>query len=168
MAWYLKPARTQVLIATFEMAGGWRSRVPFQLRLGDREGGVRGYGASRAGGAVRGVGRVEHRGVLGAVADRVGLGWASFADIGRVWAGDAPIGLDSDLQVGVGAGLLVAFPPESNRMWRVDIAMPLGSDPDAHWEVRLTGTRVRPFWREPDDVARARADASPATIFTWW
>ena len=34
-------------------AAGWRGRVPFQLRLGDRQGGVRGYGASRVVGAVR-------------------------------------------------------------------------------------------------------------------
>lgn len=168
IAWYAKPAEAHLVISSFEMAGGWRSRVPFQLRLGDQEGGVRGYAASRAGGAVRGVGRLEHRWLLGEVADRAAFAWATFMDVGRVWAGDAPIGLDSGARVGVGAGLLVAFPPESHRTWRLDVAIPLGSDPDARWEVRLTGTRVRPFWREPYDVARARADASPATIFTWW
>jgi hypothetical protein len=168
LVWYAKPADSHLVISSLEMAGGWRSRVPFQLRLGDRHGGARGYVASRDGGAVRGVGRVEHRWLVGEVADRAAFGWATFVDIGRVWAGDAPIGRDSPPRVGLGAGLLVAFPPESNRMWRLDVAIPLGSDPDARWEVRLTGTRVRPFWREPDDVARARASGSPATIFTWW
>jgi hypothetical protein len=168
VAWYAKPSESHLVISSVEMAGGWRRRVPFQLRLGDRDGGVRGYAASRDGGHVRGVGRLEHRWLSGAVADRAALGLAAFVDVGQVWAGDAPIGRDSDLRVGVGGGLLVAFPPESNRMWRLDVAIPVGSDPDARWEVRLTSTRVRPFWREPDDVARARADASPATIFTWW
>lgn len=168
LAWYVKPARAHVLISSLEVAGGWRSRVPIQLRLGDRWGGVRGYTGSRAGGAVRGVARVENRWLLGVVGDHAGFGLASFVDIGRVWVGDAPIGLDSGVRVGVGLGLLVAFPPESTRMWRLDLAVPLGSDPDARWEVRLTGVRIRPFWREPDDVARVRADASPATIFTWW
>lgn len=168
VAWYTKPGEAHLVVSSFEMAGGWRSRVPFQLRLGDPEGGVRGYAGSRAGGAVRGVGRVEHRWLLGEVANRAAFAWATFADLGRVWAGDAPMGLDSGLRAGIGAGLLVALPPESNRTWRLDVAIPLGSDPHARWEVRLTGTRVRPFWREPADVARARADASPATIFTWW
>lgn len=168
LAWYVKPNRAHVLISSLEVAGGWRSRVPFQLRLGDRRGGLRGYTGSRAGGAVRGVARVENRWLLGAFGNRAALGLASFVDVGQVWMGDAPIGADSGLRVGVGLGLLVALPPESRRTWRLDVAVPLGSDPDARWEVRLTGIRVRPFWREPDDVARVRADASPATIFTWW
>ena len=32
-----------VIPASAEWSGGWRSRVPFQLRLGEKSGGVRGY-----------------------------------------------------------------------------------------------------------------------------
>lgn len=168
LAWYVKPDEAHVLVSTLEVAGAWRSRIPFQLRLGDLQAGVRGYGRSRAGGAVRGVGRLEHRWLLGNVGEHAGIGVSSFVDVGRVWAGDALIGADSRLRMGAGLGLLVAVPPQSRRLWRLDLAVPLGSDPDARWQVRLSGLRTGPFWRESDDIARVRADASPSTIFTWW
>jgi hypothetical protein len=49
----------------------------------------------------------------------------------------------------------------------LDVAVPATPDPNAHWEVRLTGLWTRRFWREPDDVARGRSGAAPSTIFTW-
>jgi hypothetical protein len=36
-----KPAAAHIFIGSVEIAGGWRQRVPFQLRLGDLQGGVR-------------------------------------------------------------------------------------------------------------------------------
>jgi hypothetical protein len=36
VAWYAKPSESHLVISSVEMAGGWRSRVPFQLRLGDQ------------------------------------------------------------------------------------------------------------------------------------
>ncbi len=167
LAWYVKPTDAHVLIGSVEVAGGWRVRVPFQLRLGDGQGGVRGFRASSVAGSVRSVVRIEEHWLLGRLTRHAAIGLAGFADAGRVWAGDAPFGTDSNTKVGVGLGVLAAFPPESQRLWRLDVAVPLGGDPDAHWEVRITGVWTRAFWREPEDVARVRAGASPSTIFTW-
>jgi hypothetical protein len=166
-AWYLKPARAHVLIASGELAGAWRGRIPFQLRLGDREGGVRGYRGSHVAGAVRVVGRLEERWSIGQLTRHLALGLAGFMDIGRTWAGDAPFGVDSRLKTGVGLGLLAAVPPQSRRLWRLDVTLPVSADAHAGWEVRLSAFQSRGFWREPSDVARARAGAAPATIFTW-
>jgi len=167
LAWYVKPAAAHVIISSLEFAGGRRERVPFQLSLGDRQGGVRGYSASRDAGAVRGVARLEERWSIGGFTRHDALGIASFVDAGRVWAGDAPFGVNGAAKVGVGVGLLAAFPPQSQRLWRLDVAVPARPDPHARWEVRLTGIWTRTFWREPDDVARGRTGAAPSTIFTW-
>jgi hypothetical protein len=167
LAWYVKPADAHVLVGSVEAGGGWRGRVPFQLRLGDRQGGVRGYGSSPLAGAVRSVVRLEDRWGLGSLTGRDALAFAGFIDVGRVWAGDAPFGSDSGIRVGLGVGLLAALPPRSQRLWRLDLAIPVGSAPGARWEIRLSSLWTGAFWHEPDDVARVRAGASPATIFTW-
>jgi len=167
LAWYAKPAAAHVVIAGIELAGARRQRIPFQLMLGDRQGGVRGYSASHDAGAARGIARLEERWSIGGLTSHDALGMASFVDAGRVWAGDAPFGVNSSTKIGVGVGLLAAVPPQSQRLWRLDIAVPVSADQHAHWEVRLTGTWTRTFWREPDDVARGRAGAAPSTIFTW-
>jgi hypothetical protein len=175
-AWYLKPAADHVVIGSIELAGVWRERVPFQLALGDQQGGVRGYSASRVAGAARAVASLEERWALGSltVPGAVGrltrhgaFGVAIFADAGRVWAGDSPFGVDSRMKVGVGVGLMAAFPPESQRLWRLDLAVPVSSDARAGWEVQLTGIRAGSFRREPRDVARGRAGSAPSSIFTW-
>ncbi|HEY6092267.1 MAG TPA: hypothetical protein VIV83_09770 [Gemmatimonadales bacterium] len=167
LAWYVKPSAAYVLIGSGELSGGWHMLFPFQLRLGDREGGVRGYRGSRVAGSVRSVARVEARRSLGRLTRFAALGIASFVDGGRVWAGDAPFGVDSRMKVGVGIGLLAAIPPQSRQLWRLDVAVPVSADSHARWEIRLTATRARDFWREPADVAHARAGAAPSTIFTW-
>lgn len=167
LAWYVKPAPEHTFIGSIEFGGGWEQRIPFQLRLGDPQGGVRGYAASRVAGARRGIVRMEERWSFGRLGRRAALGLATFVDAGRVWAGDAPFGVDSRTRVGLGVGLLVAVPPQSQRLWRLDLAVPVSPDPHARWEVRLTGVWTRIFWREPDDVARGRAGAAPSTIFVW-
>jgi hypothetical protein len=167
LAWYVKPTAAHLLIGSVEFGGGRRLRAPFQLMLGDRQGGVRGYAASRLAGSTRTVLRLEERWSIGNVTRHVAAGVTGFADAGWVRAGDAPFGTDSRTKTGVGVGLLVAFPPQSQRLWRLDIAAPLNSDPHARWEVRLTSAWTRSFWREPDDVAQGRAGASPSTIFRW-
>jgi hypothetical protein len=167
LAWYVKPAAAHVLIGSFEFSGGWRERVPFQLMLGDRRGGVRGYHASHVAGAVRSIARLEERWSIGRVTKHATFGLAGFADAGRVWAGDAPFGVNSRTLVGVGVGLLAASPPQSPRLWRLDLAIPVSADPNARWELRLSSVWTRVFWREPGDVARGRAGAAPSTIFSW-
>ncbi len=166
-AWYLKPTAAHVIIGSMEFAGMWRERVPFHLTLGDQQGGVRGYSASRVAGAVRTVASIEERWAMGSITRHGDLGLAIFADAGRVWAGAAPFGVDSRTKVGVGVGLLVAIPPESQRLWRLDLSFPVSPDARARWELRLTSVRAGTFPREPRDVARGRAGASPSAIFTW-
>jgi len=167
LAWYFKPSAAHVLIASGELSGAWRARFPVQLRLGDRQGGVRGYRGSRVAGAVRSVGRFEARWAIGRLTRHVAVGLAGFSDVGRTWAGDAPFGVDSRVKTGVGLGLLAAIPPQSRRLWRLDVAFPVSADAHAGWEVRLTAVRASGFWREPSDVAHARAGTATATIFTW-
>lgn len=167
LAWYFKPAAAHVVIGSLELSGERGERVPFQLALGDRQGGVRGYSASSDAGAMRGVARLEERWSIGGFTSHDALGLASFVDAGRVGAGDAPFGVNSSVKVGIGVGLLAAFPPQSQRLWRLDVAVPVRRDPHARGEIRLTGYWTRRFWREPDDVARGRSGAAPSTIFTW-
>ena len=167
LAWYLKPADAHVIIGSVEFSGARRQRVPFQLTLGDHGGGVRGYGASRSAGAERTVVRLEERWAIGQLTRHGAFGLSGFVDAGWVRAGDAPFGIDSGMKVGAGVGLLAAFPPGSQRMWRVELAVPVSSDPHAGWDLRLTTAGVRHFWTEPEDLARGRAGASPSTIFGW-
>ena len=167
LAWYVKPSDAHIVIASHEISAGWRMRIPFQLTLGALPGGVRGYHDSRVVGAVRSVARVEERWALGRLNRHVGVGLASFVDAGVVWAGDAPFGVNSGVKAGVGAGLLVAAPPQSKRLWRLDFAVPVSPDAHARWEIRLTTVWVGGFWSEPRDVAQVRAGAAPSLIFTW-
>ena len=167
LAWYFKPSAGSVLISSGEFAGGRLTRFPFQLRLGDRDGGVPGYAASRVTGGVRTVGHLEARRSIGQLSRHVALGLAGFAAAGRVWAAGAPFGVDSRVNVGVGVGLLAAIPPQSRQLWRLDVAVPVSADAHAGWELRLTVRRAHDFWHEPSYVARARAGAAPSTIFTW-
>jgi hypothetical protein len=167
LAWYWKPSAAHVLTASDEFSGGWRPRIPFQLTLGAWPGGVRGYQDSRVVGAVRNVARVEERWSLGQLTRHAGVGLAGFADLGMVWAGAAPFGVNSGVKTGVGVGLLVAVPPQSKRLWRLDFAVPVNADAHARWLIRLTTVWVGGFWSEPGDVARARAGAAPSLIFAW-
>jgi len=167
LALYWKPSRAHVVIASNELSGGWRMRIPFQLALGALPGGVRGYRDSRVVGAVRSVTRLEHRWSFGPVNRHLGVGLATFADAGWVWAGDVPFGVHSGVKTGVGAGLLASIPPQSKRLWRLDVAVPVSADAHARWEIRLTTVWVGGFWSEPRDVAQVRAGAAPSLIFTW-
>jgi hypothetical protein len=168
MAWYFHAAPGQTLITSVEWAGGWRTRTPFQLLLGHREGGVRGYGRSDVVGARRAVSRLESRWALGRYKESGEYGLALFTDAGRTWAGDVPFGVDSPLKVGVGLGILAALPPGSQRLWRLDVAYPVSADPHAKLELRLTSSnRARFGWREPADVERSRGRTVPLGLFEW-
>jgi hypothetical protein len=167
LALYWKPSGAHLVIASNELSGGWRMRIPFQLALGAVPGGVRGYHDSRVVGAVRSVARLEDRWSLGRLNRHVGLGFTTFADAGVVWAGAVPFGVHSGVKTGVGAGLLAAIPPQSKRLWRLDVAVPVSTDAHARWEIRLTTVWVGGFWSEPRDVAQVRAGAAPSLIFTW-
>lgn len=169
VAWYLKPSAAQTVIASGEYSGAWRSRLPFQLRLGDREAGVRGYDGAFIAGGQRAVARLEGRWAMGTLTKHAGVGAAAFVDAGRVWAGGVPFGQNSGMRTSVGIGLLAAVPRHSQRLLRVDLAVPLSSAPGVgKWQVLFSvGSAARMFWQEPSDIARVRTGAPPSGIFSW-
>jgi hypothetical protein len=165
---YLRFAPRNTFTASAEYAGGWRHRTPFALELGDPDGGVRGYAASRVLGGQRGVIRIENRLNWLTVGRAADLGFALFVDAGRMRAGQVPFGVDTPMRYGAGAGMLAAIPARSRRLWRLDVAAPLSPDAHAGWEIRLTSSDfTRVFWREPRDVARSRERFVPASLFSW-
>lgn len=169
MAWYRRWGPLGTTIAGARWSGGWRSAVPFQLVLDDREAGVIGFRGSRKAGGQRVVARLEERVSLGHPFESVALGAAAFVEGGRLWAGDAAYGVGTNTIGSVGVGLLAAVPPRSQRMWRLDIARRL--TPDAHaarYEVRFTNRdRTRDLLGEAPDITRSRARAVPANLFVW-
>jgi hypothetical protein len=169
--WYLKPSLTQTVIVTTDAALGQRVRIPFQLALGDPQGGVEGYGRSQVAGGARVVGRAEYRHLFRmpiAVLRDAAWGLAAFATTGRIWAGDVPFGVTSPIVAGLGAGLLVGVPKESRQLWRVDIAAPLVPQPHSGWELRVsTSTAVRVWWTEPQDVTRSREQTVTPALFSY-
>lgn len=167
-ATYLRPGRRNTLVADLEWGAGWRSRNPFQLRLNDRTGGMLAYRRSRAGGAQRGVVTLEDRQYVGRARGFADVGVALFMQAGRLRAGDAPFGINTPIRGSVGVGLLAAIPPRSKRLWRIDVAFPVGSDPAAGWELRFSSAdNTRFFWRESYDVARSRDISVPVNVFSW-
>jgi hypothetical protein len=124
---YWRPAADSrhTLVFAARAAGGWHTRVPFQLTLGSRAG-LRGFPRQVYSGERRVVATVEHRAYLAWPFPRLfDLGSAVFVDAGRTWVGDDPFGRNSPVLVSAGAGLRVAFPPGSRRTYRLDFAFPV-------------------------------------------
>jgi hypothetical protein len=167
-AWYSHPSEKHTAIFDVEYSGGWHQRVPFQVTLADHDGGIPGYGSSNLGGAERMVFRLEDRYRLGHIRQLAGLASAVWLDAGRLWAGDSPFGVTTNLKYAAGIGLLAAVPPRSRRTWRVDLAFPLNDRGDSRVEVRFTNHDfTRWFWREPGDVQAGRERAIPNSIYNW-
>ena len=167
-AWYLVPDDRQRIVLGLDYGGAWRPRVPIQLALGEREGGMRGFRQADAAGARRLIARVEHRVVVGRPFGLGDLGLATFADAGRVWAGDAPYGVTTPVRSSVGVGLLAAVPPNSRRLWRVDVAVPVTKQRGSKLQISVSNRDLtRAFWTEPRDVHMARERAVPSSVFTW-
>lgn len=156
-----------VLVVDDRISGGTRSRLPLQLALGDRQGGMLGYRSSPLAGAVRNVARSELRFSRTGVFRDADMGVATFAEVGSVWAGDAPYG-STATRATIGLGLLAAYPSRSKRMYRADVGFPLTRGGYAAVEVRFSSEdRTTAFMREPDDVTRARTGAVPSALFAW-
>jgi hypothetical protein len=156
-AWYFKPHARHTTIASGEFSGGWRQRAPFQLTLGELRGGMRGYSASEIPGGQRAIARIEQRLLLGNVRGNADAGVALLAEAGRVWAGDVPFGQTTPTKYAIGTSLLAALPPGSQRLWRLDLMLPIDRSGGARLELRLrTEDRTRIFWREPRDIQRSR------------
>jgi len=165
---YFKPFDAHTVVASGEYGVGFRQLVPFQLGLGNKEGGVRGYRSARVGGGQRIVFRGEERWFIGRPFDLGDAGLALFSDLGRIWAGDAPLGVDSYWRTSVGVGLLAGVPSGSRRMWRLDVALPLSRIDASRLEFRLSNRDLtRSFWRPPDDMQRSHSGLLPTSVFSW-
>ena len=167
-ALYVKPSPVHTVVASAEYGVGWRQLVPFQLAIGQPDGGVRGYGGARVGGSQRIVFRGEERWFWGRPWDAADAGFAVFSDVGRVWAGDAALGEDTGWRSSVGVGLLAGVPSGSRRMWRLDFALPLSRLDKAKLEFRIGNRDMsRTFWREPEDMRRSHGRLMPTSVFNW-
>jgi len=127
---YLRPGLEDRHTLVFRAAaeGGWNTATPFQLTLGS-EGGLRGVSRDRVPGGRRATVLLEDRIYFGwPWRDVLDAGASVFAEAGRMWAGDAPFGRDSEWNYTLGAGLRLAFPAGSRTTVRIDYAHPFGPD----------------------------------------
>jgi hypothetical protein len=168
-AFYWGSAPGMVLVLSDELSGGVRSRLPLQVSFGDRDGGLQGYSRSGLSGARRNIGTAEVRWSSASRVHGADLGFASFTEVGTLWAGDAPYGVNAT-RASVGISLLAAYPSRAKRMYRADIAFPFTRSGDGKGRVELrfsNADRTQGFWTEPVDVARARTGTDPSRLFAW-
>jgi hypothetical protein len=112
--------------------------------------------------------RAEQRTLITSRYNLADFGAAFFVEAGKLWADNVPYAQSSPIRGSVGISLLAAVPPKSRRMWRVDFGLPVGGDPDARFEIRISNQdRTRAFWKDPADVQRARERAVPTSVFSW-
>ncbi|HUR92143.1 MAG TPA: hypothetical protein VMY38_05660 [Gemmatimonadaceae bacterium] len=167
-AMYMRPFTRHIATTSLEWSGGWRSRVPYQVTFASRDGGLRGFRNSQVGGARRLVLRAEDKYVWGRFRKYATVGVAAFADAGKIWAGDSPFGVETPIRYSAGVGLLVAVPPRSRRLARLDLAYPINPDGRRRPELRVTVRDFgRIFWKEPTDFQLARERSRPASVFNW-
>lgn len=168
VAAYLGGAPGGTLVIGNETSIAARSTFPIQFSLADASGGVRGYRSSMLSGARRNVTRVDARWAWPKSVFRADAGVGVFADYGRLWAGDAPYGVDATRQ-SVGVSLLSAYPSRSKRTYRIDVSFPVQRDPGMR-RVEFTITsedRTGRFWKEPGDLRAARLMSSVSDLFGW-
>lgn len=166
-AWYFKPAPAWTTVASLEAAGGRHLRYPLLLDLGHRDGGVRGLVTDTLLGTSRAVVRLEQRFFAGPVRGRGDLGFALFADAGRVWAGGNALAVTTPMVLTAGFSILAATPVGAQRTARLDIGT--GVRHAGHgWQLRLTVRDfTRAFWRDPGDLARVRASRGVLDVLSW-
>ena len=146
------PGSTLFLRASY--GGGWNTYLPYQLSLGGREG-VRSLKEDLFPGGRMTKFVVEERYMFPwprrGVAD---IGVTAFWDIGRVSAGDAPYGVDSDWESALGFGFRIGLPSRTRNVFRTDVAFPVGGgDPLFRFTFELN--LLREGFYTPD-VARSR------------
>lgn len=125
---YLRSRRAphQTFFARISGAGGWSMVTPFQLTLGGRSS-VRGFREADFPGARRLIGTLEDRIFVHWPAPEVfDMGFTAFADVGRVWRGDAPFSATSAWKGTLGGGIRIGFPTGSRQVGRIDLAFPVG------------------------------------------
>jgi hypothetical protein len=127
---YLRPSflETHTLVLRAAGAAGWQVETPFQLTLGG-ERSLRGWPEDGLPGGRRVVFTAEDRWYFGwPFPDVADIGASLFTDVGRIWPGEAPFGLDSGWRTTVGVGLRANFPARGTNTFRIDAAFPVGLD----------------------------------------
>ena len=111
---------------------------------------------------------MEDRYLIGRYKQLATIAVASFAEAGKLWAGDTPFGVNTPLYVSAGFSLLAASPPQSRRTIRADFAFPIRGQSDKRAEVRIVVTDfTRMFRVEPRDVTNSRERSLPTSVFSW-
>ncbi|MCJ7628645.1 MAG: outer membrane protein assembly factor [Longimicrobiales bacterium] len=124
--WQPKGERFHTLLLRVSADGGWAVETPFQLTLGGRTA-LRGYRGEEYPGAHRLLMTLEDRIYLPSPSPGLfDLGLAFFLDVGNMWAGEAPFGMNSGWVGSIGGGVRLALPPSTTNVLRVDLALPLG------------------------------------------
>ena len=158
-----------VMVLSNEFSGGSRSRLPLQVTFADREGGLIGYHYSGLAGERRNVAHGEVRWSGESMMRRADVGFAAFTEVGTLWAGDAPYGVNAT-RASVGVSLLAAYPTRAKRMYRADLAIPLTRAGEGRGRIELRFSsldRTQSFATEPTDVAAARTGTEPSRLFAW-
>ncbi len=146
-------------------AAGWNTTLPYQLALGGREG-VRSLDEDRypGGEMLRFV--LEDRIVLPWPRETIDLGLTLFGDLGRVWPGDAPYGVDSGWQGALGFGLRLGLPRGSRHIYRTDIAFPVGPTSGGPiFRVTFELNKLRSGFITQDVVRSRRFRVGPDSFF---
>jgi hypothetical protein len=166
LALYLKPTENSLLRAWTAFAGGWRIQVPFQLRLEAENQRLIGYPAALHGGRRVAAGLLA-RHVLPGLTSRGDVGLGLFANAARLWAGDAPFGVNTPVLPSAGISLFAAAPKGSQRTLRIDVGTALRTGiVRSGWEVRLIYSDfTRTVLTEPGDILGAREQLIGPNVF---
>ncbi|MBX6362493.1 MAG: hypothetical protein IRZ00_01385 [Gemmatimonadetes bacterium] len=166
--WRPAPFPRHTLVLRGAAAGGWFTRTPFQLTLGGDDA-LRGYRPDRFPGGRRLAGTLEDRIYFGwPFRDVFDLGATLFADVGRIYPGDVPFGIDSGWRASLGAGLRGSFPAGGRTTYRIDVAMPVGGSLNDARLIVSVGELVglsAPFGTP--QIARSRAAGLSGDLFTF-
>jgi hypothetical protein len=150
------PGQTFFLRAS--VAGGWDTTMPYQMSLGGREG-LRALPEDRYPGGRTARFVFEDRIVFPWPPSTLDLGMTLFAEVGRVWPGDAPFGIDSGWRKGVGAGVRIGFPRRARHAWRADLAFPVdGPETSPILRITFEVNRLGQGFFTPDHFRSRRFD----------
>jgi hypothetical protein len=95
------------------------------------------------------------------------VAFGAFINAARLWAGDAPFGMNTPLLTSAGLSVFAATPKGSQRTLRIDVGTALRTDiPRAGWEVRLIYSDfTRTALTEPGDILGAREQLVGPNVF---